>query len=384
LYLYRSPRTYMRHLLVLTFLLAAFCTQAQHAIVVDTVSLTETIDNNVVSQLPRVRDTSGRYGKVVEKIDSFLLDRFMISSFDQKEIAEFRWYDVSFRAEVKENLLFIAFAGEYYGSYPTNVEEELLFDLRTGAYLETEDIPLEALFTLKGYTDFLNRYWLTSVKNSFQKAMECAGDIDPYCSYYDIDWYQVKNGWFYFSLTRDCFPHAAKACAPDIIRSMPADTLRQHLSPFGRKVLLDDAYTNKYGIEKCLYNQKVKGEVPTNLYFFGKVDGQRAFTLAINLDKSSDKVTGYYYYDDAQQPLALTGRYTSKSITLTETVNKRPTGTFEIKIDRQYQQGTYNLKYNASGVVYLSGHWSDPAGKAKLPLTFDECKVTGALKRLEL
>lgn len=373
----------MRNLLFAALLFATLCVQAQQGIVVDTVTLTETVDNNVVSQIPRVRDTSGRYGKVVEKIDSFLLDRFMLSSFNQKEITEFRWYDVSFRAEVKDNLLFIAFAGEYYGAYPTNVEEEMLFDLRTGAHLENEDIPLEALFTLKGYTDFLNRYWLTSAKRDFETARECAGEIDPYCTYYDIDWYQVKNGWFYFSLTSDCFPHAVRACAPDIMRSMPADTLRQYLSPIGTKILLDDAYTNKYGIDKCQYNQKMKGELASNLYFFGKIDGQHAFTMAISLDKNSDKVTGYYYYDEKGQPLTLAGRYTPKAITLTETVNKRPTGKFELKIDRQYLQGAYSLHYNASTTLYLSGYWSDPAGKAKLPVTFEECKTTGALKRLE-
>lgn len=372
----------MRNLLFLTFILATIGTQAQHAIVVDTVTLTETIDNSVVSRLPRVRDTSGRYTKVVAKIDSFLLDRFMINSFDQKELTEFRWYDVSFRSEVKDDLLFIAFAGEYYGAYPTNVEEEMFFDLRTGDYIQNEDIPFEALFTLKGYTDFLNRYWLTSVKGAFQKAVDCAGDMDPYCSYYDIDWYQIKNGWFYFSLTNDCFPHAVRACAPDIMRSMPVDSLRQHLSPMGQKVLLDDAYTTRYGVDKCLYNQKMKGQIPTNLYLFGKIDARQAFTMAINLDTRSDKVTGYYYYDDKLQPLILTGKHTPQTITLIETVNKRPTGKFNIKIDREYKEGAYNLHHNPSGILYLSGHWSDPAGKASLPITIDECKVAGPLKRM--
>jgi hypothetical protein len=379
----RSPQIAMRHLFFLTLLLATFCAQSQHAIVVDTVTLTETIDNSVVSQLPRVRDTSGRDSKVVEKINSFLLEKFMINSFNQRELTEFRWYDVSFTSEIKENRLFIAFAGEYYGAYPTNVEEEMLFDLGTGDNIQQEDIPFEALFTLKGYTDFLNRYWLTSAKGAFQKAMECAGDIDPYCSYYDIDWYEIKNGWLYFSLTSDCFPHVARACAPDIMRSMPVDSLRQYLNPTGKKALLDDAYTNKYGIDKCLYNQKMKDELPTNLFFFGKVDSQHAFTMAINLDKSSDKVAGYYYYDDKLQPLMLTGRYTPQTITLTETVNKRPTGKFELKIDREYKKGAYNLHYNQSDIIYLSCSWSDPAGKASLPVTFDECKVTGSLKRLE-
>jgi hypothetical protein len=183
----------------------------------------------------------------------------------------------------------------------------------------------------------------------------------------------------YYSWTARCWNGYAMQTEHEGFASSPAWYTDTMYSVSGTLV---QSKCNKYGIDKCMYNQQIKGEQPTNLFLFGKVDDQHAFTMAINLDKSSDKVTGYYYYDDKLQSLTLTGRYTPQTITLTETVNKRPTGKFEIKIDREYKKGAYNLHYNQSDILYLSGSWSDPTGKASLPITIDESKVAGSLKRL--
>ena len=153
----------------------------------------------------------------------------MINSYHQSELEEFRWYDVEFLSEVKEGIVFIAFAGEYYGAYPSYVEEELFFSASTGEKLTYLDIPFQALFSLDGYLTFMQRFWLPVVKNEFKEAIECA-DSEPYCSYYDVSGYSVDGNKFSMSLTNDCYPRVIRACAPSASLTLSVDSLTEYLT----------------------------------------------------------------------------------------------------------------------------------------------------------
>jgi hypothetical protein len=299
--------------------------------VVDKVQLTETVDNKYVSEIPRLKDKSNESNPVVDWINSQILDRFMINSYVQSELEEFRWYEVGCSSEIKENILYISFAGEYYGAYPNYVADELFFDLKSGESLKLTVIPFHVLFTLSGYLDFLNKYWLEEVKKEFITAIECA-EIEPYCSYYDINSYNVDSNKLSISLTDDCYPHVAQGCSPAYRISVELDSIKQYLNNIGKYILLESKYMTMSPIEKFLENEKLIEKVPNNLFLFGKIDDRYPFSMAINIDKK-EHIVGLYYYDSKLQKINLKGQSNDNTMFLTETVNNKQTGFFEFDIN---------------------------------------------------
>lgn len=208
--------------------LVSYC----QGIIVEKIKLTETVDNSYVSEIPKVKDLTGGKNPIVEKINYQILEYFMINSFNQSELEEFRWYEVGCSSEIKENILYISFAGEFYGAYPNYVEDEIYFDLKTGEPLKLSIIPFQALFTISGYLDFLNKHWLEGVKKEFVAAIECA-EFEPYCSYYDIYNFGVKDKELTISLSDHCYPRLAQACSPGYEISVKLDTLKPYLNELG-------------------------------------------------------------------------------------------------------------------------------------------------------
>lgn len=331
--------------------------------IVEKIKLIETVDNRYVSEIPKVRDLTNKKNPIVDKINTQILDRFMINSFEQSELEEFRWYEVEFSFEIKENILYISFVGEYYGAYPNYVKDELYFDLKTGNPLKFKIIPFQALFTLSGYLDFLNKYWLEGVKKEFLEAIECAGN-EPYCSYYDIYSYNVKNRELIISLANDCYPHAAKGCSPNYEISVKLDTLKQYLNELGKYILIESNYLSKTHIERFLENEKLKEKIQNNLFIFGKIDDKYPFSMAINID-SQGEISGYYYYDSNLQKILLKGQLKDNTILLEETIDNKHAEFFEFKISNEYNSNAFFLYDPDGNDKYLIGKW----------MNFDKTKI---------
>jgi hypothetical protein len=323
----------MRYLLLIVFLINTVIIYSQK-FVVEKVQLIETVENKYVSEIPKLKDLSNDSNPVVDGINSHILDRFMINSFVQSELEGFNWYEVRYSSEIRENILYITFAGEYYGAYPNYVADELLFDLKYGEPLKLTAIPFQALFTLSGYLDFLNKYWLEGVKNEFIAAVECA-EIEPYCSYYDINSYNVDSNKLSISLTDDCYPHVAQGCSPVYRISIELDSIKQYLNNIGKYILLESNYMTMTPIGKFLENKKIIEKVPDNVFLFGKIDDRYPFSMAINMEKQ-ERISGLYYYDSKLQKINLKGQRNDNTMFLTETVNNKQTGFFEFDINIDY------------------------------------------------
>ena len=84
-------------------------------------------------------------------------------------------------------------------------------------------------------------------------------------------------------------------------------------------------------IEKFLKNQKLTVKIPNNLFLFGKIDDKYPFSMAINIDKK-EQISGLYYYDSKLQKINLKGQC-NDTMFLTETVNNKQTGFFELDIN---------------------------------------------------
>lgn len=323
----------MKYKLLVIILINTLLSYSQE-FVVEKIYLTETIDNRYVSEIPKLKDLSNDSNPIVDRINSLILDRFMINSYEQSKLEEFRWYEVECSSEIKDSILYISFFGEYYGAYSNGVSEELFLDLISGETLKLNEIPFQALFTLSGYLDFLNKYWFEGVKKEFINAIECAKS-EPYCSYYDINNYNVNDNKLSISLAFDCYPHVIQECSPSYSISVELDSIKQYLNNIGKYILLESNYMNMTSIEKYLKNEKLKEKVPKNMFLFGQIDDRYPFSMAINIDNQED-IFGFYYYDTKLQKISLKGQNINETTFLTETFSNKQTGFFELNINWDY------------------------------------------------
>ncbi len=364
----------MKLKLLLLFLLNASFVFSQQ-IIVEKVKLIETIDSQFVSEIPRVKDLNNKNSKIVEKINAEILDRFMINSFNQSDLDEFRWHEVECGSELKGDILYIWFKGGYYGPYLSYGEDDFYFSLKTGELLKLTEIPFQSLFSLSGYLDFLNKYWLDGVKKEFATAIKCA-ELEPYCSYYDIYSYAVEKDKLVIDLIDDCYPHVVMACSPNYRKSIKLDSIKPFLSDLGRYMLIESNYMSKSIIEKFNENILLKPRMPNNLFFFGKIDNKYAFSMAINID-STKKVTGYYYYDNKREKISLKGQSFNETISLVESHDQKTTGFFELMISKNHNSDglfiyNYENDYNSK---YLTGKWLSTDKKKVLNIKFTELKT---------
>lgn len=360
----------MRYSFLLVKLLITLLSFSQQ-IVVEKIKLTETMSNKNVSEIPRLKDLSNEKNPVVEKINAKILEIFIINSFKQKEIEHFTWFDVTFESEIKDEILYISYSGEYYGAYPNLVEEEIFFSLKSGEPLAYKSIPFQSLFTLSGYLDFLNKYWLKDIEQEFKEATECAG-FEPHCSYYDID-YSFDNKKLSASLTIDCYPRVALACAPEKNISIEIDSIKEYLNEVGKYIFFKSNYSTKSPIEKFLENNKLKKKMDNNLFIFAKIDNKYPISMAVTL-VDEEEVSGYYYYDKKKQKLSLKGKRTDNLITLTEKINGKETGYFEFTILNKYKLNSFLLSAQYGNDKYISGKWMNSNKTKEFNIMFTEIK----------
>lgn len=357
----------MKKFLLFSLAIVSFSSLAQSSIEVKTIIFTETVDKSSKSNIPYIVYKTGNNKAIADKINESIQDRFMIHSFDPKKVTEFRWYDVEFTHQIIENILHIGFAGVYYGAYPNYVEDNLYYDLKTGDKMEGIYLSTSSLFSLQGYYDFLNKYWLTECLKAYQEAIECAG-FEPYCSCYDID-FTFGSAETSFSLTDDCFPHVARACSPGHGMGLDNDTLRNYLNDFGKWVLFETNYASASTLEKFLFFRKNYNKIPSYMFLVGKIDNKYAFSMALDISESTGKASGYYYYEKQKIRIPLHGTAHPDRIELTETVNGQVTGKFSFLITDAYPGNGIHINNK-----YLTCTWLNVKPNKVMPVVFTSAK----------
>jgi hypothetical protein len=346
-------------------------------IVVEKVRFTS-VDSHFDAEIPRVIDLKNANNAVVKKINSHILDRFMIESFEQTESENFRWNDVTYGSEIKDDILFIWFTGEHVGAYPVYVDDCFYFCLKTGEKLKLNVIPFQALFTLSGYLDFLNKYWLDGVKNAFiESAVECGEPgARPYCTYYDINYLVQSNKLLIGLMNDECYARVLRACAPSHTISVEINSVEAYLNDVGKYMLVESDYFSSSPIDKFIENKRLKEKTPDNLFLFGKIDDRFPFSMAIHVDKQN-QISGYYYYDNRMQNINLHGEKNGENILLTEEVNGQITGFFELKITKNWDSKGFYMTNSNDEMEYLTGKWYNAEKTRQFDVIFTAAKTKG-------
>lgn len=237
-----------------------------------------------------------------------------------------------------DRYLKIDYDTEYMGAYPNPWKSTFLFDLETGLPVDPE-----SLFTLEGWYDFLNTYWLEDCFAQLPEAHECGGG-DPtvegecYSQCYSFDQFYFGYGTMDFKLA-GCFPHALVVCDPHLARTYSTSTLEPYLNPYGKYLL-------EFSDEKVT-------EVPAHYFLIGKMDDRIRICMALEVtDEASGRVEGYYYYQKVKQHIPLKGWVKDGRLTLSEYIEGNYNGAFSLEWD--------NFLYSTEG------EWENKAGSKKL------------------
>lgn len=324
---------------------------AQQHIEVETIVFSDTTDPSAKSKIPHITCKQGADDSVVMKINNSIMETFMIEDFDPVKAGDFNWSGVDYKYEIKSNILWISYHGEYLGPYPNEVEDNLFFDLSKGNLLNSRTLPFSALFSLEGYFSFLNEYWIPGCSKEFDKATKCAGS-EPDCSCYDIGFSLSENQLKVF-FTGDCFPHAARECNPTYSINLPVDSVKPFLSSFGTKVLFNTEYFRMTELDRYLFYRDNQKNIPDYYFISGSIDNKYPISLAIELNDSSKKATGYYFYNKQKKSIRLAGEFNPTRINLTESSDNKITGEFEFIIQHSYIENGFNT----GNEIYWTGKW---------------------------
>lgn len=358
----------MKNYVLLLVLLVSFITKGQDKIAVQKVNIASTLFADTKNEIPKIIPLKKEYTAVANTINKRILEEYMLEGYQLKKDDEFRFSGCSFSYQINPTHLFLKTEGGYLGPYPSEFEKEYIFNLKNGALENNENIPFQAFFTLNGYLDFMSKYWLTDVKKEFDTSIKDCEGSEPYCSYYDIEKYEVKNNKLSISLSNDCYPHVAKACTPYLTKTFSKEIMKKYLSEWGCRILFNANYVANKGIEKFLINQKERGNTENNIFLFGKINKLYPISMALTLSKKDNTVSGYYYYDKKKIKIKVSGTFSANSISLNEFTNNQNTGNFSFEFKENYSDDGFSIYTNDEQSKYLTGNWSNKQSQFKVIL----------------
>jgi len=328
--------------------------------IVDKIYFRETFNGKSVSYIPFVKNAKGEQDKVTTRVNAYIKDRFMIRSFNP-EYTDFRWHDVRFVYTIIKSHLHIEFTGEYQGEEKHKVADNMFFSLTSGESIDNKTLPLNSLFTLEGYFEFLHNNWVETCKKAIDES-DCKFKPTPY----DFD-FEVLDKEISISLKTTS---ENNSCGLSHTRTYSLEDLAPYLSAFGKKIVAGNKYYKLSRMEKILFYKENKSALPEYYFVTGRVNDAYNVNLALELNKKDlSSVKGYYFYEDKFAPIELVGELNENIIYLREKDDLEGAG---FKFMMHYTFKKTGLQF---GDKYLTAKWFNSAAENGNYLTFVSFKM---------
>jgi hypothetical protein len=219
------------------------------------------------------------------------------------------------KLETPKNILTMGIHGEASGAYPEEFEDWKNFDLRTGNFINTEDLfQAESRKTVNGLiqsrvkkrvNDFLLK--LKSEKNPSEEVQ------DQIAMYEDCFIEHTLNGIRYF-FGKNKITFVAGRCSNHAMRAL--DDLGSHELEFTYREL--EKYLSIYGKNLISGSEKIGQTGPGNKLFKGKIDGKYPVTVLFNEINEDDSFSATYWYDKNKKPINWRGEFIHDHFSITE------------------------------------------------------------------
>ncbi|MGE8514090.1 MAG: hypothetical protein ACN6N7_15430, partial [Chryseobacterium culicis] len=264
------------------------------------------------------------------------------------------------KIETPKNILSIAINGEASGAYPEEFADWKNFDLRTGNYINPEDLfQAESFKTINGLIqkriqkrvgDFLNQ--LKSEKNLSEETP------DQIALYEDCFTEYTLNGIKIF-FEKDKLTFVAGRCSNHAMRAL--DDLGSHKIEFSYKEL--DKYWSSYAKNLISGSEKTEITSLNNKLYKGKIDGKYSITVLISQVYDDGSFSAKYWYDKNKKLIEWNGKIKGNHISIIE--------------NDYYSEETNQWVFKALVEADLQGRkiigtWQDEKTKKYLTLELEE------------
>lgn len=264
------------------------------------------------------------------------------------------------KIETPKNILSIAINGEASGAYPEEFADWKNFDLRTGNYINPEDLfQAESFKTINGLIqkriqkrvgDFLNQ--LKSKKNPSEETP------DQIALYEDCFTEYTLNGIKIF-FEKDKLTFVAGRCSNHAMRAL--DDLGSHKIEFSYKEL--DKYWSSYAKNLISGSEKTEITSLNNKLYKGKIDGKYSITVLISQVYDDGSFSAKYWYDKNKKLIEWNGKIKGNHISIIE--------------NDYYSEETNQWVFKALVEADLQGRkiigtWQDEKTKKYLTLELEE------------
>ncbi|WP_454047369.1 hypothetical protein [Chryseobacterium sp. Marseille-Q8038] len=264
------------------------------------------------------------------------------------------------KIETPKNILSIAINGEASGAYPEEFADWKNFDVRTGNYINPEDLFQAGSFkTVNGLIqkkiqkrvgDFLTQ--LKSEKNPSEETQ------DQIALYEDCFMEYTLNGIKYF-FGKDKLTFVAGRCSNHAMRAL--DDLGSHEIEFSYKEL--DKYWSSYAKNLISGSEKTEITSLNNKLYKGKIDGKYSITVLINQVYDDGSFSAKYWYEKNKKLIEWNGKIKGNHISIIE--------------NDYYSEETNQWVFKALVEADLQGRkiigtWQDEKTKKYLTLELEE------------
>lgn len=205
-----------------------------------------------------------------------------------------------------------------------------------------QNIPFETLFTVKGYFNFINKFWINDIRRELSESENCAEEEPMFCSMWDIEINSLNSEFMIIQLSDVCYPRRARACEPSLKKKVHYNDFEDYLNQFGKELFLN---LRDYGSDYLLaYKETLKKrDLRHKIYLFGAIDNKYPFSMGLYIDDNGN-AEGYYYYDNKQVWIDLKGELSENKLILNEFHKFKKTGSFTFNFPRNslYDLSTYS------------------------------------------
>ena len=272
-------------------------------------------DDTLHYSIPKVVAIAPEYNAVADSINKHIMKSLKYDPNSAPPIDIRQGYESTFEYRFQSHYLLLYYITFHYEAFGDGENcESLLFDLETGECIEQHNIPFSALFSIKGYFDFLNsRNWSDSVRKVFEEKYieKNEDDEDPmdeksmqekieeeynYAKFH-INYYYNKEFIFerehnYYSVMGTTT--AARRYEPIYNDRLPLKDLEPYLSDVGKQ-LLNENYFTLSTIEKIFFENMLWSQIED--YMFFELNDAENSCIAVNY-QDRQNVWGYLYGKD--------------------------------------------------------------------------------------
>jgi hypothetical protein len=270
------------------------------------------------------------------------------------------------KLDTPKNILSIGIHGEASGAYPEEFADWKNFDLRTGNYINAEDL-FQSGFTKtvenmirkkvkKRISDFLVK--LKSEKNRTEEAEDQIAMYEGCFTEYTLEYirYFFEKDKLTFVAGR-CSNHAMRAL--DDLGSHEIEfsykELEKYWSPYAKNLISGSEKTDKTSFQNKLYKGKIDGKYPVTVFI------TRFYKNGEN--NGPDSFNAFYWYDKNKKLIPWDGKMSGNHISITENDH------YDEAAGKWIPRAFVEANMNGSKI---SGTWQDDKTKKYLTLELEE------------